>query len=135
MRTRPVGRICLLLVVLSQLSVAAEKQYQTGKIVDLEEKKNTRILYYQVDTPITTDDVYYDISVQLKDQLYLGRYTPRHSSEILPVEWGKGEDVPARVQGRHLFLQKPTGSEMDLVIVKVTPVRVEPKSSAPASAH
>jgi hypothetical protein len=128
-------RICLVVALLAPFAGGAEKQYQTGRMLSLEEKTNTRILYYQVDTPITKDEIYYEVTVQLKDGVYLGRYTPRHSSDTLPVEWGKDEEVPARVQGRHLWLQKPTGSELEFVIVKVTPVKTEQKGSTPPSMH
>jgi len=55
---------------------AAEKQYQTGKIVNIQQKTTTRILYYQVDTPITKNEPYYEVSVQVKDTIYVGDYTP-----------------------------------------------------------
>ncbi len=71
----------------SRLVCAAEKTYQTGKIVDIQQKKTTRVLYYQVNTPITKDEPYYEVSVQVKDTIYVGDYTPRHSADTLPDEW------------------------------------------------
>ena len=63
----------LLLAVASlpSLSAAEKPLYQTGKIVDIQQKTKTRILYYQVDTPVTKEDPYYELSVQVKDTIYV----------------------------------------------------------------
>ncbi len=110
---------------------AVEKQYVSGQIIDVQQKTNTRVLYYQVDTPITRDEPYYEVSVRLEDTIYLGRYIPRHSSETLPEEWQPGSSVPARVDAHHLFLKKPSGVDVEFAIAKRTAVKSEPKTSEP----
>src|SRR5271155_2387945 len=92
----------LILVLVLFLGAVAKKQYAAGTIVDVQEKATTRVLYYQVDTPITQDDPYYEISVQIRDTTYFGRYTPMHSSDTLPEDWTVGSPVEARIDGRHL---------------------------------
>ena len=108
---------------------SAEKRYQDATLVQVQEKTNTRILYYVVDTPITKDEPYYEVSVQLKGMVYLSRYVPRHTQDTLPEEWVAGEAVEARVAGRHLFLKRPSGSDVDFAIVKRTAVKPGEKTS------
>jgi hypothetical protein len=98
---------------------AAEKLYQTGKIVDIQRKANTRILYYQVDTPITRDEPYYEVSVQVGDRVYVGDYSPRHSAETLPEEWNAPQaEVRLRLEKHYMFLMRPAGTELQFVIAK-----------------
>jgi len=100
-------------------SYAVERQYQNGKIVNIEQKHTTRVLYWQVDTPITQDDPYYEFSVQLGDTVYMSKYTPLHASDTLPDEWSvPGATVQARLEGHHLYLRRPSGVEMDTMIAK-----------------
>jgi hypothetical protein len=114
---------------------AAEKLYQTGKIVDVQQKKTTRILYYQVDTPITQDDPYFEVSVQIKDTIYVGDYKPRHADDTLPDEWNvPGVEVRLRLDKHYMFLTRPAGTELQFVIMKRVPVAPAPKvSETPSS--
>ena len=98
---------------------AAEKLYQTGKIVDIQQKKTTRILYYQVDTPVTKDEPYYEVSVRVKDTVYVGDYSPRHSADTLPEEWNVPQaEVRLRLEKHYMFLRRPAGTELQFVITK-----------------
>ncbi len=114
--------------------MAVEKTFTVAKIVKVEDKVKSTVLYYQVDTPITRDDPYYEISVQLKDTLYLGVYTPRHAKDLLPPEWMPGADVRVRLDGNKMFLLTPTGNELEMPIAKRTEVKTE-GSAAPAATH
>jgi hypothetical protein len=119
-------KYCFVLLLLS-ISIpnlfAAEKLYQTGKIVDIQQKTNTRILYYQVNTPITKDEPYFEVSVQIKDTIYVGDYTPRHAAETLPDEWSVPQaEVRLRLEKHYMFLTRPSGSELQFVVVKRTAV-------------
>jgi hypothetical protein len=109
---------CLVAVALVAVVQAVEKPYQMGKFVDVERKVNTRILYYLVNTPVTQDDPYYEVTVQLGETVYRGVYTPLHRGEVLPEEWKAGEEVQAKVDGRHLYLKKLNGTEFDFAIAK-----------------
>lgn len=130
---RPLRVALVALLVIPFLAVAA-RQYATGTIVDVQQKTTTRVLYYQVDTPITQDDPYYEISVQIKDTVYFGRYTPMHSRDTLPEDWTVGASVQVRIDGRHLVLKRPGGSEMSFAFTKRPVVKSEPGSVAPAPA-
>ena len=112
---------CLALVLAAMTLPAAfgvEKPYQPGKIISVQQKEHTRILYYLVNTPVTRDDPYYQVTVQLKNTLYIAEYTPRHAADGLPVEWVTDAPVEVRVEKRHIFLKRPGGDELDFAIIK-----------------
>jgi hypothetical protein len=97
--------VLLLAAVLVPNLHAAEKPFLTGKILDVQQKTTTRVLYYQVDTPITKDEPYYEVSVQVKDTIYVGDYTPRHASATLPYVshtsgWHRGTIRNRKANGR-----------------------------------
>lgn len=112
--------ILLLALGLAVVAQAVEKPYQTGKIVDVQRKVETLVLYYVVNTPVTQDDPYYEVSVELGSSVYRGVYKPRHEGETLPDEWKTGAEVQAKVDGRHLYLKRPNGLEMEFAIAKRT---------------
>lgn len=117
LRNRTLASSALVLLFLGCLS-AAEKPYQAATITDVQQKTNTRVLYYVVNTPITKDEPYFEISIQMKDMVYVGRYVPRHANDALPEEWKPGFTLQARMEGHRLFLKRPSGAEMQLTIVK-----------------
>jgi hypothetical protein len=129
---------CLLVLLLAALTTpglcAAEKLYQTGKIVDVQQKKTTRVLYYQVDTPITKDEPYYEVPVQVKDTIYVGDYSPHHSADTLPEEWNVPQaEVRARLENDYMFLLRPAGAELQFVIAKRIAAVPAQKISEPSS--
>jgi hypothetical protein len=108
--------ICV--VMLSAYAVQSD-QYQSGKILDVQQKAHTRVLYYIVNTPVTKDDPYFEVSTQLKDATYVAEYTPFHASETLPDDWKPDAAVKARLSDKHhIFLKLPEGGELQFVIVK-----------------
>jgi hypothetical protein len=127
-----VGSTLLLLFLAAQGLFAADTQYQSAIVTDVQQKTNTRVLYYVVNTPVTKDEPYYEISVRLKDTVYLGRYTPRHARDTLPPEWVPNATIEARVEGRHLFVKRPSGDDVDFAIVKKTKASSGDTSAKPA---
>ena len=72
-----VASAVLLAFLVSECSVqAAEKPYETGRIIEVEKRSHERILYYLVNTPVTQDDPYYQVSLQLNNFVYVAEYTP-----------------------------------------------------------
>jgi len=110
--------LCLLVV---PALFAVEHPYQPGKVVDIEQKANTRVLYYLVNTPVTQDDPYYEVSVASGGTTYVGQFTPRHAADTLPEDLTVNSDVQIRIDKRHMFLKRPSGGELDLVIIKRSP--------------
>ncbi len=114
---------------------AAEKQvYQSGRIVDIQQKTKTRILYYQVDTPVTKEDPYFEVSVQIKDTIYVGDYSPRHAGDALSEEWNVPQaEVRLRLDKHYMYLMRPTGTELQFVITKrVAAARAQTISEPPS---
>ena len=113
----------------------AEKQlYQSGKIVDIQQKTKTRILYYQVDTPVTKDDPYFEVSVLVKDTIYVGDYSPRHAGDALPEEWNVPQaEVRLRLDKHYMYLMRPAGTELQFVVIKRMAAAPAPTMSEPPS--
>ncbi len=112
------GTILLLVFGVAAGAQAVEKPYQTGKIVEVQRKVDTRILYYLVNTPVTQDEPYYEVSVQVGNITYRGVHAPRYAKETLPQEWKPGYEVATRIDGRHLYLKGPNGQEVDFTVAK-----------------
>jgi hypothetical protein len=101
---------------------AAEKQYQAGRILTVEKKFHTRVLYYLVNTPITQDDPYYEISLQLGNVQYLAEYTPRHAADELPDGWIDDTEVQMKfTDKRHVLVRRSGGMDLQLLVVKTIP--------------
>jgi hypothetical protein len=125
--------ILLLCMVALPALAAVTNQHQKGTVVDVQQKVNTRVLYYQVNTPVTQDDPYYEVSVQLGDTTYVGQFTPRHAKDTLPEDLVVSSDVEARIDKRHMFLKRPSGTELDLPVIKKFPSKpVAESKPAPA---
>jgi hypothetical protein len=85
-----------------------------------------------VNTPVTKDDPYYEVSIQFSDIIYDAEYTPRHASDTVPDEWTAGSEIQARVDKRHISVQQPSGVIWNLVIVKRRPAAPEkPPTDSP----
>ena len=130
MLRKPFGSALTFLLLSSLYAVHQPQQYQTGKIISIEQKQNTEVLYYQVNTPITRDTPYFEISIQINDFLYVGQYTPRHSADNLPEDWKVGSEVPVRATKREMFVERPEGGELRFAIEKRSSV---PNASGPAT--
>jgi hypothetical protein len=125
----------LVFVGLAFSLLAVEPQYQDGVILRVERKTNTRVLYYIVNTPITEDEPYYEVSLRLKDTIYVARYTPRHPDETLPEGWRAGSSVPARVDGRHLLIKRTGGADWMFVIAKRKALQAAEENPHPAAGN
>jgi hypothetical protein len=113
----------LLAVLVSFSSLnATEKQYETGRIVNVEKKSRERILYYLVNTPVTREDPYYQLSLELNHWQYEAEYIPRHAADSLPEDWKPGTEVQMKLwDKRHMFVKRPEGLELQLIILKRLP--------------
>ena len=109
---------------------AAPKPFQRGEIVGIEKKARTQTLYYLVNTPVTKDELYYELSVKVNQTIYVGEYTPRHSADTLPEAWSQGTEVEVKVDKRHFFVKSPGDDVIDFAVVK----RVRAESWQPPDA-
>ncbi|HZE26635.1 MAG TPA: hypothetical protein VE083_04570 [Terriglobales bacterium] len=101
------------LVLLSTLTAAhgVQKEYATGRIVDVQERSRDRVLLYQVNTPIMTGEPYFTLSVEVNGIVYEGEYLPRDLRQPFPRFWKAGEDVLLRVDKHFLYLKRADGTE------------------------
>ena len=67
---------------------------------------------------VTQSDPYYEVSVRVKDEIYVGEYTPRHAADALSEDWKADAAVEARVEKHYMFLRLPEREELKFVIVK-----------------
>jgi len=117
------------------LSLAASgPKYEPGKIVDVEQKTRTRVLYYIVNTPVEKEEPYYEVSVQVKDVIYTGEYSARHAADSQPDDWTTGASIQALVAKHYVYIKRPFGEDLRLLITKHEVVRTStPEPSAGSS--
>ncbi len=135
MAMKRIAATALVFLGLASALWAVEPLYQDAVLLSVEQKMNTRVLYYIVNTPITKDEPYYEVSLRLKGTLYLARYTPRHADDTLPEEWKAGLSVQARVDGRHLFVRSADRTDWKFVITKRRALKAGEENPHPASGN
>ncbi len=86
---------------------AAEKaaMSQPGVMLSVEKKAHSRIQYYVVNTPVTTEDPYFEAEIDSAGFVYTVEYEPRTADEVLPDGCLAGQAVKVRVDHRRLFVQ------------------------------
>jgi hypothetical protein len=120
---RILATAALLAVLLSFSNLyATEKQFETGRIVTVEKKFHERVLYYLVNTPVTQDDPYYEVSLQLGNTVLLTEFTPRHAADDLPEGWIDNAEVQVKITDKHhVSVRQADGMELQLLILKRMP--------------
>ncbi len=123
----------LVLLSFSSRLYAAEKQYEPGRIVTVEKKFHERVLYYLVNTPITQDDPYYEITLQVGNLALLTEFTPRHAADDLPDGWTDNAQVQIKVTDKHhVWVKRDGGMELQLLLVKRLPAIATATDPEPA---
>lgn len=118
-------RLAVVIFSLSfQATFAAQPVFQTGKIVTLQRKTRSHVLYYIVNTPITREDAYYEIAVQLKNTIYTGEYEARHSGDALPDEWAPGLTLRVDIEKHHMILRSAGTAEYKAIITRRLPANM-----------
>jgi hypothetical protein len=95
---------------------AIEQSYATATLRSVQKKYHDQVLYYLYNTPIMREDPYFEVSVQLRDIVVVGEYTPRYEGEPLPDNWKVGEPVEVRLEKHYIYLQRPNGSDVKFLI-------------------
>ena len=123
----------LVLLSFSSRLYAAEKQYEPARIVTVEKKFHERVLYYLVNTPITQDDPYYEVTLQLGNLALLTEFTPRHAADDLPDGWTDNAKVQIKVTDKHhVWVKRDGGTELQLLLVKRLPATETAADPQPA---
>ncbi len=111
MKILSVALFCVTVAAVLACAQSAEEGYQTATVVSIEK------LAANAQHPENGDR--YKISMQLGDTLYLCQVSG--STSIL-MDWTRGKELSAKVNGKVLLVKTPNGQTVDLNIVsKKTP--------------
>ena len=102
---------------------AVEHQYSAGKIVDVQRKTREKVNMYLVNTPVSTEVPYFEITLRLNQTDYTAEFTPRHDNEELPADWTAGADVSMRLEKHYVFLKRSDSAELRWLITKRRPAK------------
>ena len=95
-----------LVLLVAAASGVEKKGVQPGVVLTVEHKTRSRVQYYIVNTPVTTEDPYLEMELDSGGFVYTLEYEPHSAQEVLPDGCMPGEAVKARVEGKHtLFVQ------------------------------
>ena len=111
------AKIGLFVMFAAALCWAETSPYVPGKIVDVQQKTRSEVLYYLVNTPVTKDDPYFEVSIESRGVVYETEFVPRHIAESLPDDWTIGSKVTLRPEKHYLYLKRQDGKEVQLLIV------------------
>jgi hypothetical protein len=120
-------RILVALVLVFVLDLEASALVvQSGSlrltIVRAETKTRDRIVYWEVNTPIYNEDPYFEVEVRVAGTVIVAERDPQNRREMLPEGWKPDTLVQGRVDSRHLYLQRPDGTEVRFVITRRTKI-------------
>jgi len=96
---------------------APQTASQKGTILGVDLHGATSAVHKATDAQPPQGESAYDITVQIGDMVYVGRY--QHASDFVPGNWEVGKTVDARV-GPHkhrIYLKDVSGKEIALPIV------------------
>ena len=110
-----IGFLCL--TFLSALGFAADHEYQTGKIIKVEQQ-DSRSSSGGTDATLKAAVSTYRISLQLGDKVYVVQYKTDPENDI---SWAEGKEVQARVSGKVIYVKKVTGKEVRGSILSTAP--------------
>ena len=94
-----------------------QRGYVKGTILAIEERSRDRVLLYQVNTPIMTEDHYLAVTVEVNGMRYDGEFMPRRSGDPLPLLWKNDDVVLTRIEKHYFFLKRPDNKETRFEIV------------------
>jgi hypothetical protein len=110
MKTLASPAVLVILVLASVLSGAETKPWQTGKILAVEKYEPEVLCCYSgTDTPLQSNVVDYDISVQIGDTIYFGRYEAW--TGYVPTAWAQDHLLDARADRHFVYLKTPAGAD------------------------
>jgi hypothetical protein len=81
--------------------------------------------YSGSDAPLQSNVIVYDVSLQIGDTLYVGRYETW--TGYLPTTWAKNRLVPARPNKHFIYLKSPSGEEVRLSVLSRNLTNAGPK--------
>jgi hypothetical protein len=94
----------------------ASNEYQTAKIVAVEQIFSPDNITSGTDAPMTSNVSEFNLSVELGEQAYLCRV--RTASDF-DLNWANGREVQARTQGKVMYVKRANGKVLRLSIVGI----------------
>jgi hypothetical protein len=97
--------------------------YQKGTILAIQPQTANSTVHKATDAHTPEDESVYDVTVQIGDVVYVGRY--QHASDFEPGNWEVGKEVDARVgpKKHRIYLKDVSGKEIALPIVTRRPAK------------
>jgi len=101
------------------LAALAAASYQTGKLLSITDSRSNReVGNSQTGSVVTVTDVEYRLSVQVGYMIYVGSYWPRTRWSYTPKDFIVNDAVQVRIDGKHMYLQRPDGKELKTEIIQ-----------------
>jgi len=122
---RLIAFLLLLLTLLFCGGWGVQRGHIKATVLTIEERTRDRVLLYQVNTPIMTEDHYLAVSIEVKGMRYDGEFMPRRANDPLPSFWKNEEVVLTRIEKHYFYLKRPDGKETRFEIVHKSQVRTE----------
>jgi hypothetical protein len=118
----------LLLTSIAASGWVAQRGYVQGTLVSIAERARDRVLLYQVNTPIMTEDPFLAVTIDVNGIRYDGEFVPAKPTAPLPMVWKTGEAVQVRLQKHFFYLKRPDGGETRFEIVHRVPSNASKES-------
>jgi hypothetical protein len=120
MRTLGVLSVLILLVVPTSAQLK-RKNYQTGTIVSVQRQEPAGVSYRKAtDASARSTAFIYDVSVQVADTVFVGRYET--VIDYFPSNWVQGNSVQLSIEKHRMYLQGLSAEDFELSVVGHHPV-------------
>jgi len=116
----------LILFLLTVFAVTQAETYQSATILKIEPENPQSIVHKATDASPPPNQITYDVTVQVQNMVYTGRYVS--ASDYIPSNWEVGKPVEMRV-GHHkhrIYLKDVAGKEVALRIIARRPAEGAP---------
>ncbi|MGA2832115.1 MAG: hypothetical protein ABSE55_03490 [Terracidiphilus sp.] len=106
----------LFVFLIAVFAKAAEKNYQTGKLLDVNSQLYNKVI--DGDSYVRHEN---SLFVRVGNVIYEGQCEERrHFSSCKPANWIIGDDINVRFEKDYMYLQKTNGDEVKTKLVKRT---------------
>ena len=102
------GFLLVSVVLLPFLAQSQSKDYQAGKIVNVEKQPATGGSGGGTDAALKPDTATYKISIRVNDTVYLVRYQAQGDQDL---SWIQGKDVQVRIAGKKVYVKRASGAD------------------------
>ena len=110
--------LLLLAMFVPGVARAADPAWVNGRIENVETKKESRVTSWVANTPISEEEITYQVLVHVKDRILVGEYKGGENQLPPPEEWVKSYPVRVSLDGNTMFLAPLAGDTLKLRIVR-----------------